>query len=135
VSDTCALVDVRVGHVFHCKKIEYTHAESPRVSDTCALVDVRVGHVFHYKRIESTHDGSPVPRVSDASPPKTTPWLYVHVVPPLFLQFDPSPSLTRCSLLIMPDELSQRHISAARAMPAACISRRGREWYANLVTR
>src|SRR5581483_4504984 len=57
---------------------------------------------------------SPVACASSTSPPSTTPWLYVHVAPLLFLQ-DARPSLIRFFALIIPDAENQVHSFVAQS--------------------
>src|SRR6185437_7208344 len=61
---------------------------------------------------------SPVALNNSASPPRTTPWLYVQVVPPLLAQLPlcvRRPSLIRFALLRMPLLSNQCHASRARS--------------------
>src|SRR5579859_1318733 len=57
---------------------------------------------------------SPVDAERSTSPPMSTPWLYVHVAPPLFLQLA-RPSLTSDSPLIIPDASNHFHSRSAQS--------------------
>src|SRR5580698_7718277 len=80
----------------------------PLASVRCAIVASAIGSALASKV------ASPVASYSSARPPSTTPWLYVHVVCPLFVHTAASsptlsPSLIRPDPPIIPLPWNQAH--------------------------